>query len=157
MRPTRKPNRLEAYDYTSPGYYHVVFCTQNRECLLGTVTKSDEAHASELQLSAYGKAVEEALFAIPGIYHGVWLEKYVIMPNHVHLILAFSDVGEPLPHLSRVIQQTKRRVSVRVGRPIWQTHYYDQIIRSEAEYRDIWEYIENNPTKWSLDQYYSER
>ena len=37
---------------------------------------------------------------------------------------------------------------------MWQTSYYDRVIRTEAEYRRICEYIENNPAKWREDCYY---
>jgi hypothetical protein len=38
---------------------------------------------------------------------------------------------------------------------IWQKSFYDRILRDEAEYLRAWKYIDENPTKWSLDEYHS--
>ena len=46
---------------------------------------------------------------------------------------------------------------MKFGSSIWQTHYYDRVIRNEADFQAVWKYIDDNPTKWSLDQYYKER
>jgi REP element-mobilizing transposase RayT len=155
-RPVRKKNRLENYDYSQPGYYFVTVCTEDRKLLLGTVTKSDAAHSSEVILSHAGVVTAEAIQAMSNVYQNVTVEKYVIMPNHFHMILSFHESEQPLPDLSRVVQQTKRRVSKILGMSIWQSHYFDRVIRGEADYRAVWEYIDNNPTKWSLDKYYNE-
>ena len=40
---------------------------------------------------------------------------------------------------------------------MWQTSYHDHIIRNEADYRRIWEYIDTNPEKWQEDCYYKDR
>ena len=50
----------------------------------------------------------------------------------------------------------KEAVTKSVGFPIWQKSYHDHIIRDEADYRRIWEYIDNNPAKWREDCYYEE-
>ena len=155
-RPVRKATRLENYDYSQPGYYYVTVCAEDRKPILGHVTKSDEAHQSSVILYRAGIVTEDAIRAIPTVYPGVRVEKYVIMPNHFHLILSFSETGRPLPNLSQVVQQTKRRVSMVLGKPIWQAHYYDRVIRGDADFQAVWTYIDNNPTKWSLDKYYSE-
>ena len=43
-----------------------------------------------------------------------------------------------------------------VGR-LWQRGYYDHIVRSENDFLRIWTYIDNNPLRWELDRYYTER
>ena len=151
-RPVRKKNRLEGYDYAKPGYYYVTFCTKNKECTLGSVTTADEANSSEMRLSPCGQLTQEAILAIEQVYPGVRVDKYAIMPNHVHLLLSMTAGDYNLPNLSRIIQQTKRRVSKLHGSPVWQSHYNDHIVRCEQDYREIWNYIENNPTKLSLYQ-----
>lgn len=37
---------------------------------------------------------------------------------------------------------------------LWQRSFYDHIIRSEADYLRIWDYIDTNPAKWAEDCYY---
>ena len=152
--PERKKNRLQSYDYQTPGSYFLTLCTENRACLLGHVTEANETRQSIVELSAVGKVVDEAIRAIPAHYPGVQLDKYVIMPNHVHLILVLPDSIKPCPSVSRIIQQLKGAVTKRLGRRIWQIHFHDHVIRGEADYREIWQYIDNNPTKWYLDKYY---
>ena len=155
-RPVRKANRLESYDYSQPGFYFVTVCTDERKSILGHVTKNDVSQQSSVVLSHAGIVTEEAICVIPSIYPGVKVEKYVIMPNHFHMILSFSETGQPLPNLSQIVQQTKRRVSVALGKRIWQSHYYDRVIRGETDFQAVWTYIDNNPTKWSMDKYYNE-
>ncbi len=155
-RSVRKANRLENYDYSQPGYYYVTVCTEDRKPILSHITKSDEVHSSTVILYHAGILTDEAIRAIPSVYPGVQVEKYVIMPNHFHVILSFNETNHALPNLSQVVQQTKRRVSIRLGKSIWQSHYYDRIIRDESDFQAVWAYIDNNPTKWSLDKYFSE-
>ena len=152
--PVRKKNRLQTYDYQTPGYYFLTFCTADRACLLGYVTEADETRPSRVVLSDAGIVVEESIRAIPDHYAGVLLDKYVIMPNHVHMILVFQDTGRPCPAISRIVQQLKGVITKRLGKNIWQIHFHDHVIRGETDYREIWEYIDNNPAKWALDRYY---
>ena len=45
-------------------------------------------------------------------------------------------------------------VSKRAGIPLWQKSFHDHVIRGEADYRRIWNYIDANPRKWREDCYY---
>ena len=114
-----------------------------------------------LTLSQYGCFVEEAIQNISHHYVGVTVDKYVVMPNHVHMILKLSYkdgrmISAPTKEIPIVVGQMKRIVSKRAGFPIWQKSYHDHIIRDEADYRRIWEYIDTNPAKWREDCYYEE-
>ena len=109
-----------------------------------------------MALNRIGRIVHDAIKEIPGHYQGVELNKYTIMPNHIHLILVIRDGSPKGPSIHTIIQQFKRAVSIRIGTPIWQPRFYDHIIRSEREYQEIWRYIDNNPAKWALDRYYHE-
>lgn len=144
-KPYRKRNRLEGYDYSSCGGYFITFCTANKECFLWSSMKGE--------LSAWGKLVEKAILEISEHYCGIAVDHYAVMPNHVHLLLVVNRQTVPI---SIVINQLKGIVSKQIGHSIWQKLYYDHIIRNDAEYRKIWEYIENNPLKWKLDCYYCE-
>lgn len=178
-QPKRKPNRLPEYDYSSPGAYFVTICTQDRRCILSSITvgeaislpHSDEAFS--LTLTDYGALVRQAIQNIPNHYPSVTVDNYVIMPNHVHLILRFepADDGRIIssptaaggnsgrliasPTLSTVVGQMKRWVSKEAGRSLWQRSYHEHVIRGEADYREIWEYIDRNPAKWAEDRYWS--
>lgn len=65
--------------------------------------------------------------------------------------------------LGRLVGTVKSRsVHLAAGRGLeagrlWQRGYYDHIVRSENDFLRIWNYIDNNPLKWELDCYYTER
>ena len=116
----------------------------------------------KIKLSEYGHYVKEAFNEINRRYPVVFVDKYVIMPNHIHVIIridtgaSFLSDGRPMvaPTLSRVINQFKGAVSKRVGFSIWQKSFYDRIIRNANEYTAYCRYIEENPAGWINDEYY---
>lgn len=112
--------------------------------------------------------VQEAVCAIPWHYPAITLEKYVIMPNHIHLLLCIraqngrmvsaptGDAPTFRPKaLSVVIGQMKRAASKQVAAPLWQKGFYDHIIRDEADYLRVCNYMDTNPAKWAEDRYFS--
>lgn len=113
------------------------------------------------KLSNYGLAIERAIHDIPTFYPHVNVDKYVIMPNHIHMILLVSanqhSCGRLItaPTLSTIIQQFKGTVTKQTGFSLWQKSFYDTVIRNEKAYQEIWRYIGENPLKWELDEYYS--
>ena len=156
--PKRKSNRLKNYDYNTPAAYFITVCTRDRKNLF-----RDNVGATigrPFELSEYGKIVDTAIKNIPIKYSSISVDKYIIMPNHIHLLLQIhSDKNGramPAPTVSTVIQQMKGYVTKQIGFPVWQKLFYDHIVRNESDYREIWEYIENNPLKWAEDRFYSE-
>ena len=155
--PKRKPNRAKGFDYSSAGAYFVTICTKDKRCILGTVVGEDIILPKyRVCLSSYGKIVDAAISSISLHYENVAVDKYIIMPNHIHLILMFEKNGRLIasPTLSQVIGQMKRYASKEAGISLWQRSFHDHIIRSEGEYQKIWEYIEFNACKWKEDCYY---
>lgn len=73
------------------------------------------------------------------------------MPDHVHLLLQIhsDENGRPMvaPTVATIVQQMKGYISKQIGNSIWQKGFYDHVIRTDAEYREVWEYIDNNPRK----------
>ena len=156
--PTRKPMRLPEYDYSSPGAYFVTVCTANRRCILSDITVgADALGGPRLQLTDVGKIVEKYILTterMPGFH----VEKYVIMPNHIHMILRI-DNGPPrasAPTVSDAVGALKRLVHRRLGQNIWQRSFHEHVIRNDIDYREIWEYIDANPANWAEDCYYEQ-
>ena len=89
--PKRKQNRLKDYDYDSAGAYFITVCTQDRKCLLSYIVGGGAFDAPENQLTSMGKIVEKYIQSGNHIDR-VTVEKYVIMPNHVHLLLIVDMV-----------------------------------------------------------------
>ena len=162
--PKRKPNRLQGYDYSSNGVYFVTICTQNKDCILGRIVGGGVLDAPKIELSKYGKAVDEQIALMNSMYDNVIIEKYVIMPNHIHLLIRIenkSDSGSsrtPTPTNSVIamfVSTLKRFTNKNAGEKLWQRSYYDHIVRNENEYLKIWEYINSNAQKWQNDKYYT--
>lgn len=153
--PKRKQNRLSCFDYNIPHPYFITICTADKRCVLGRVVGESIALPPHIELTNWGKVVDAAIREIPVRYPMLKLDKYVIMPNHLHLILWITETADNAPTISHVVQQMKGFVTKQLGVSIWQKSFHDHVIRGEPDYQEIWEYIENNPLKWTLDRYYS--
>ena len=158
--PERKPKRIPHFDYSTPGAYFVTICTQNRQKIFWENVGASIARPQIPRLSHAGQIVEQAIKNIGPHYPAISVEHYVVMPNHIHLLLQINtdENGRPMvaPTISIVVQQMKGYVTKQLGRSIWQKLFHDHVIRNENDYRIIWEYIENNPTQWEQDCFYLE-
>ena len=169
--PLRKLNRLADYDYSQPGAYFLTVCVKDRACVLGSIVGADDHIGPQpnpvgtddyigphIDLSNVGKIVEKYTCTIPGI------DQYVIMPNHVHMILRIS-AKDPLEgpmwssaptdtSIITLVRTWKTLITKELGVSIWQRSYYDHVIRDEQDYLTKVQYMINNPAKWYEDQYY---
>ena len=102
-----------------------------------------------IQLSPIGKKVNKAIDFIDINYNGISVDKYVIMPDHIHMIIKIDagGRGDPPLQIQDVIGRFKSFTTHEFGKTLWQRSFYDHIIRGEEDYLEIWEYIENNPYK----------
>ena len=152
--PIRKNIRLNSFDYSSPGAYFITLCTYNREDLFWSNRRGELRSPADIELSATGKIVDAEIHNLNTIYAAVCVEKYCIMPDHIHMILSIhrDSVGRTqfAPTISRIMKQFKGAITKQVGRSIWQKSFYDHGIRNQEDYNEIWEYIENNPKKYLL-------
>ena len=160
--PQRKCLRLEAYDYSQPGYYFITVCTRERKqealCSIEPAVGAIINRPTRISLTPLGRIVDETIRAIPDHYPGILVDQYIIMPDHVHLILSFRNIGPdgrqiaaPTP-LSKIIQQMKRIASKQAGVPLWQKGFYDHVIRNDVDLANVRQYIRNNPLKWIEDK-----
>jgi REP element-mobilizing transposase RayT len=161
--PARKPNRLQGYDYSQNGMYFITICTKNQEEIFGHVVGAVTCRP-HVELSNIGQIADKSIQIINDVYPHITIDKYVIMPNHIHMIICIGDVenGRQVaaptsvpPTVQTVVGNMKRYVSIQCGSSIWQRSYYDHIIRSENDYQRIWRYIDENPIKWKEDHYYA--
>ena len=153
-RPIRKQNRLKDFDYSRTGVYFITVCTHRKQCMFW---ENVGASTARPPLTEQGNLVDAAINEIPRKYQAVRVDHYVIMPNHIHLLLSINadENGRalPAPTISHVVQQMKGAVTKQLGRSIWQKGFYEHIVRGERDYREIWEYIDKNPSKWLDDEY----
>ena len=152
----RKINRLCDYDYNTYGAYFVTICTQNRRKILSEIVGDGFPVPKPC-----GRIAEETIQQIPNKYPAVSVDKYVIMPDHIHMLLMIDGkegTGNPSPTLGNVIGWYKYQVTKQInahydqqGEKIFQRSYYDHVIRNRPDYDDVWQYIENNPRKWMTE------
>lgn len=145
--PERKHNRLRQFDYNTIASYFITICTARRDKIFWSGTCDDS-------LSAAGLIVDEEIRNLPERFDQVKIDKYVIMPDHVHLIISIngmtSKYHEKLPDIKNAVGCLKSKVTIRIGsgESVWQKSFYDHIIRDDNDYNGVWYYIETNPAKY---------
>ena len=152
--PNRKRNRLEHYDYSSCGAYFITICAAERRNYFWNHVGATIGRPQDVDLSQYGKLADEAIHNIPSIYPALEVDHYVIMPDHIHLILMIraDKNGRPMvaPAVSQVVQQLKGYITKRIGQSIWQKLFFDHVIRNRQDYEEHVKYIFDNPEKWMI-------
>lgn len=162
--PKRKPTRLKHFDYSTNGSYFITICTQHRKNILSTIAVGEGFPLP--RLSQYGEIVDKWILEIPKQYQDISVECYVIMPNHIHLLLSVikeNGRGAPSPtvgsamgwfkyHATKEINQLRNTV----GEKIFQRSFYDHIVRNCDDYREIYKYIHENPKRWLDDFFFTE-
>ena len=165
--PKRKSMRLKQHNYSEGGAYFVTICTKDRARILSKVVKlSDESRGDifKVELSDIGEIVERQLLSSESI-PGVKIDRYVIMPDHLHALILLnpkeyslkandaqmmsSPANEILP---RVISSFKRLCGRVIGENIFQRGYMDHIVRDKEDYETRVKYIFENPIKWFYEK-----
>lgn len=159
----RLSHRYYGYDYSQEGLYFITICTKNKEHLFGQVVNE------EVCLSEIGKVVNEYWLKIVEYHPYVVLHEFVIMPNHLHGIIEIvkkedivderiysckKEFVSPSKTIGSVIRGFKGGVTSSINKnmepkQIWQSNYYDHIIRDYESYISIKKYILDNPRKWN--------
>ena len=167
----RRSIRLKEYDYSRSGAYFVTICAHKRKYLFGNIVND------EMALSEYGKIVENVWYNLTVHYQNIKLDKFIVMPNHIHgiiILMNMDDVGagfKPAPTdltkyypLSEIVRAFKtfsarhvNELRITPGIPVWQRNYHEHIVRNENELNRIREYIINNPLQWQFDRENSDR
>jgi putative transposase len=174
-----KSSRLQNWDYRSTGYYYITICVKNRSCVFGCVEND------KMVLSDIGKIAEKYWREIPVHFPFVKLDEFIIMPNHVHGIIGIvetlqcnvstnkmqmnntqnkimSNISPKYGSLSVIIRSYKSICSKIIYTNysniyfVWQSRFYDHIIRDDEDLMRIQKYIINNPLKWNEDDYHIE-
>ena len=154
----RKHPRLRTYDYSLPGYYYVTIHNEKDAPALSWVRQENVFSQAETVLTPCGKIVEQQLLALEKRYLYVKIDKYVVMPTHIHAIIQLLPGQLPRPGLIQIVQAykslTTRTCNQRfqsAGRKQFQASFYERVLRNERAYQECWRYIEENPAKWLLE------
>ena len=186
--PRRKHVRLKEYDYSTVGAYFVTICAKNRRSLFsrsvgrglapaennGILMWDGEEELCEVVYTRCGEIAERELLALEQRYPHVVVDRYVIMPNHIHAIVMLRDAecaqtgglceqgsagASPRPTLMDVICSYKS-LTVRACKAeggtgeLFQTSFHEHVIRCEKDYDEIVRYITENPMRWRADELY---
>ncbi|MBO5211163.1 MAG: transposase [Clostridia bacterium] len=160
----RKPNRLENYDYSQNGAYFITICVKDRKPILSKIVGTDVPDCPRILLLPYGEIADKYIHQLNNFYEHISVIKYVIMPDHIHLLLSISSgqSGTPVPTDSNIIINNKNSIIAKFvstfkrfcnkeyDNNIWQPRYYDHVIRNQDDYNEIFQYIDNNTKKWAL-------
>ena len=172
--PKRKSTRLKNFDYSSAGAYFVTICVKDRKRILSDIIKPvgvgafDDPLTPQIQLTEIGKITEKYLLSSENI-PGVKIDRYVVMPDHIHVIIflypdeyashkdgssrAPTPTNEMLPH---IVSTFKRFCNKEIGNNIFQRGYIEHIIRDREDYETRAKYIYENPIRWYYDELYTE-
>ena len=145
--PKRKHPRLKEYDYSNDGGYFVTVCIKNKEKLLGEPVLVN----GKIKLTPIGETTEKHIKAINSAYDGVRVDSYMIMPDHIHMLITISGGMRACrpTSLQTVVRTFKTMVTREIGFSVWQTSFYEHIVRDEKDYTDIDNYIKANPQKYA--------
>ena len=162
----RKHPRLDHYDYSTAGAYFVTICTQNRRCVLSRIVGRGLAPAETdaIKYTELGRIAEEQLLLLEDRYPCLLIDRYVIMPNHIHVILILkrdAAGASPRPTVMDVIctyksLTTRECKKVGMTEKLFQTSFYEHIIRGQRDYEETIKYIHENPMNWYYDELYTE-
>ena len=164
--PKRKPTRLKAFDYNKSGAYFITICTEERRQILSRIVGVDVlGDPKNVELLPYGMVADKYIKQTNEFYENLTVDQYVIMPNHIHLILFVCEDGSPrtstptkqTSSVSHFISTFKRFCNKEYGGNIWQRGFYDHIIRGQEDYDEIVKYIYENPIRWHYDELYSDK
>ena len=189
--PKRKRLRLSGFDYSNSGIYFITVCTKDRKKILSKIVtprtqsvvgtgvpdcpesgvpdcpEKGVPDCPKPELTIYGMVVEKYLNQMNEFYEHISVLNYVIMPNHIHVLLYVKDNGQsrtPVPTgivransaYSKFVSTLKRFCNKEIGENIWQSRSHDHIIRNSDDYDKHLRYILENPKNWYYDELYSE-
>ncbi|MBI9076629.1 MAG: hypothetical protein JEZ02_14580 [Desulfatibacillum sp.] len=163
----RRSIRLKAYDYSGAGTVFITICSQGKKCLFGHIANR------EMVLNESGQTVVHWWLQISEHFPFVFLDEFIVMPNHIHGVihLKSSGRGEPalkaahpkafqrVSELGKIVayfkyQSTKQINGARnnPGIKVWQRSYFEHVVRNENSLYRIRDYISNNPRQWEFDK-----
>jgi len=170
--PQRKINRLQEYNYSQNGAYFITICCKNMQCILGEIVGDavfgvpNINSVPTIKLSKYGLILQDLLENIDNTKNNLQVPYYVIMPNHIHLIVEIDvsvntiisgtpKTASPTKNtLAKFVNALKGLSTKRARENIWQRSFYDHVIRNDKDYARIVEYIQGNPYNWQKDCYF---
>ncbi len=158
--PQRKHPRLDNFDYSKNGYYFVTICSKNRKQIFSHISERPDIQMPYIKreniyvlLTDIGEIAAKYILSIKSAYKGVSIDSFVIMPDHIHLIVKIikEDHFPTDKSLTDIISAFKSLSSREAGFSLWQTSFYEHIIRNYEDLCETRKYIRDNPLKWCYE------
>ena len=158
--PRRKHPRLKTYDYSSPGAYFITVCAHENRPVFGSILPVGRGLApAECRLSATGLLARDQIQALEARFPALKVDAFVIMPTHIHLLRRLTDEAagaSPRPTVMEVVGSLKSLVTrlcnqrdQTPGRKLFQTSFYETVIRSPEHFERVRQYLFENPGRRS--------
>ena len=93
----RQSMRLPEYDYNTPGVYFLTICVENRKCLLSRIVGTGVLDGPNVELLPFGEIAAKYINQINDFYNDLSVDSYVIMPNHIHILLRILEGLPEMP------------------------------------------------------------
>ena len=167
----RRSIRLRDVDYSEPGAYFITICAANKKSIFGKIENG------RVVLKPLGEIIRACWIGIPEHFASASIKEFVVMPNHLHGIVALSvgaryivpldpktrtpegfqkPVKGSIPTIVRtfkaaVARQARKELGID-GPKIWQRNYFERVLREGQDYADVSRYIVENPMRWEWDE-----
>ena len=142
------------------GWFFVTFQVFENKSELGAIV------GDKCVLNVLGEAVKKIIETLHDFNPEVYVDCFVVMPNHVHIVLKIEDrPTNDEHHLGKIMRKLKslaareycvlgsEGVVPRIGTHLWQENYWEKIVTSREQLEAIRCYIEENPRRWSIDRF----
>ena len=132
----KRPPRIELFSSIRP-FYFLTFNTHKRMAILA------DASVFHSFIDFSQKAHSD---------HSVSVGRFVIMPDHIHLFVAFPPEGPRLAQWVKALKTVLGKVLLQNGlpKPHWQEGFYDHVLRNSESYSQKWDYVRFNPVRAGL-------
>lgn len=145
--PQRRSVRLPGYDYSRAGWYFVTIMANGGKLLFGSFNEN-----SQLQPTPLGEIVGRSWHELAAQYPAIHTDCWVLMPNHLHLLIGLLPTSSPKP-LGQLVGAfkatcTRQAQAWRGAGSVWQRSYHEHVIRTAQELEIYRDYVRNNPRRW---------
>lgn len=149
--PNRKKTRASWWDYSESALYFVTICTKEKQHYFGEIIDQT------MKLSSVGIIANVLWHEIKNHFPQVTLDEFVVMPNHLHGIIALEkqeksvSISTIIGGYKAAVTRHSRRLNLEIA---WQSSFHDAIIRDEEMFLRVKKYIQNNPKNWQSDKFH---
>ncbi len=143
--------RRHGHDYRAPWKYHITIGKNASAPPFSRLVWEQLAPGGlKVDYTPTGYCISDAIRQIPSIEPHLQVYQYIIMPDHLHLLLRVKETMQR--HLGLVIHDFKKMVTQRLGQNVFTESYNDRIVYPERDLNTLFKYIRDNPYRLAVRQ-----